>query len=62
MVLALTNVTNRVCSIVVQMEDLDSEVNHWFDLVSQMEWFTENGKLFITLNPYDVLWLTPFKK
>ncbi len=60
-VLTLTNVTGRVVSIAISQDDLGVDVNHWFDFVSHMEWFAEEGSLFITMNPYDVLWLTPFR-
>ncbi len=61
-VLALTNVTERVCSLCISLLELQCEDCHWFDIVSHVEWFAEEGKLYITMNPYDILWLTPFNR
>jgi len=61
-VLTLTNVSERVVSAKISLDDLNSEVSHWFDLVSHMEWFAEEGSIFITMNPYDIIWLTPYRK
>ena len=61
-VLTLTNVTSRVCHIEVPLSELGTDETRWVDLVSGMEWIAENEKLFITLQPYDVIWLEPLSK
>ncbi len=58
-ILALLNVTGKVCRIEVPLSDLNSEKTHWFDIVSEMEWIVENRSLHLTLQPYDTIWLTP---
>lgn len=61
-ILTLTNVTNKVCRIEVPLSQLGTGENRWYDLVSGVEWMTEDQKLCITLLPYDVVWLEPFRK
>ena len=61
-ILALTNVTSRVCHIEVPISELGTDETRWYDLVSGMEWMAENERLFITLQPYDVIWLEPFRE
>ena len=61
-ILTLTNVTNRVCRIEVPLSQLGIDENRWYDLVSGMEWMAEEQKICITLIPYDVVWLEPFRK
>ena len=58
-ILSLTNVTNRVCRVEVPLSRINSDRTHWFDIVSEMEWFCEDQMLLLTLQPYDVMWLTP---
>jgi len=58
-ILTLTNVTNKVCKIEVPLSELSIYETHWYDIVSEMEWMAENQKLHITMQPYDVIWLTP---
>ncbi len=61
-ILTLTNVTNRVCRIEVPLSQLGIDENRWYDLVSGMEWMAEDQKICVTLFPYDVVWLEPFRK
>lgn len=58
-ILALVNVTSKVCRIDVSLSDLNSKETHWFDIVSEMEWIAEDTSLHLTLQPYDTIWLTP---
>lgn len=58
-ILTLTNVTNRVCHIEVPLSELSTDKTEWYDLVSGMEWMAEGKKLYLTLQPYDVIWLEP---
>jgi len=59
-ILALINVTGRVCKLEVSLAELGIGETHWYDLVSEVEWMAEGKYLSITLNPYDIIWLEPF--
>lgn len=58
-ILCLVSVTNKVCRLEIPLESLHRQDETWFDIVSDMEWMAEEGKIRITLQPYDVVWLTP---
>ncbi len=58
-ILTLTNVTDKVCKVGIPLSELNTEETHWYDIVSGMEWMAENQTLYLTLLPYDVIWLTP---
>ncbi len=58
-ILTMTNVTNRACRVEIFLNDLEIEDKNWFDLLAEKEWLAVEGKLFIELQPYDVIWLTP---
>ncbi|HON00446.1 MAG TPA: sugar phosphorylase [Acidobacteriota bacterium] len=55
--LALTSISPEVCWIRVSRAQLPVPVRRWRDLVSEVEWETDNGELVIQVHPYDVLWL-----
>ena len=62
-ILALTNVTGRVCEVDIPLSELGLQDNYWYDIVSAMEWMTdEEGVLHLKLLPYDVVWLTPMSE
>ncbi|MCP4131621.1 MAG: sugar phosphorylase [bacterium] len=56
-ILTLTNVTNKTCSVEVTLREIGVNEKLWFDIVSSMEWMVENDRLYITLQPFDVIWL-----
>jgi sucrose phosphorylase len=58
-ILAMTNVTNKACSIEIPLSELSVTETRWFDLVNKKEWNTEKKKLSITFEPYDIVWLKP---
>jgi sucrose phosphorylase len=58
-ILAMTNVTNKTCTIEIPFSELIVEETRWYDLINKKEWKTEKKKLSITLQPYDVMWLKP---
>lgn len=65
-ILALINVANKVCHLEIDctrltLEDECIVENHWYDIVSGMEWLVDEGKLSITMMPYDVMWLEPYR-
>jgi len=61
-ILALTNITKKVCHMEVPISELSAGETHWYDLVSGMEWMAEKEKLYLTLQPYDTIWLKPFNE
>jgi len=60
--LALTNVTAKSCHLEVSLSQLGTDASHWYDIVSQMEWMADEGRLYLTLQPYDIIWLEPFRE
>ena len=60
-ILTLTNVTNRACKIEVPLSRIGTGETRWYDLVSGMEWMAENQRLYLSLQPYDVMWLEPYR-
>ena len=61
-ILALVNVSSESCRITVPLERLGTNAIHWYDLVSEMEWMADQGNLYLSLQPYDVMWLTPLEE
>ncbi len=55
MILALINVSSKVCKLEIPLKDIGKY--HWKDLVSEVEWFADEGRLHLKLLPYDILWL-----
>ncbi len=58
-ILSLINVTRDVCHIDIPVSLLPVKHEHWFDLVSEAEWWVDDGVLSVTMMPYDVAWLKP---
>jgi sucrose phosphorylase len=60
-ILAITNVQPREWSLEVPLEELGmgEPPRQWYDLVDGRGWLASGGALCLTLQPYDVLWLTP---
>jgi sucrose phosphorylase len=56
-VVALINVANKVCSVEVLLSELGTEEPRWLDLVSEVEYVAEDGKIPVNLQPYDVIFL-----
>jgi sucrose phosphorylase len=61
-ILALINVCDKACRIEVPLSELETDTIHWYDLVSEMEWMADDGKLYLSLQPYDVIWLAPLEE
>jgi sucrose phosphorylase len=61
-VLAMTNVTNRESSIDIPLSDLGVAETGWHDLVGDTACTAKDGKLSITLLPYDIIWLKPLSE
>jgi glucosylglycerate phosphorylase len=60
-ILSLINVSDQVCRVEIPLAELDVKTVNWVDLVSEMEWMADDGKLYLSLQPYDVIWLTPLE-
>jgi sucrose phosphorylase len=58
--LALTNITDRACHLEIPVSVTGTADTRWFDIVSKTEFDTDDGIIFITMQPYDVIWLEPF--
>jgi len=58
-ILALTNVSSRGLSLEIPLRDLPIRAGRWHDLVSTKTFYAEKGILKLSLQPYDVLWLSP---
>jgi len=61
-ILTMTNVTGRVSRIGISLAELGVDERHWYDLVGKRGWIAKDGSLEVTLQPYDVVWLIPFKE
>ena len=61
-ILALTNVANRDCHLEIPLAQLGIEETNWYDLVEGRSLIAEEHKLHLTLHPYDVVWLMPFRE
>lgn len=60
--LSLTNVTDRVIRLEIPVSVTGTTNTRWFDIVSKTEFDADDGKIFITMQPYDVVWMEPFHK
>jgi len=61
-ILTLVNVTDRACRVEVSLGELGTEEVRWYDIVSGVEWMADEGNLYVSLEPYGVVWLEPFRK
>ena len=61
-ILALTNVTNRPIRVEVPLPQIEVEDTQWHDIVAEQDREAMQGKLDLTLDPYDVLWLIPARE
>jgi sucrose phosphorylase len=58
-ILTLTNVTPRQTRVEIEPAEYGAPETRWMDLLSENEWMTEEEKLKVTLEPYDIIWLKP---
>jgi len=58
-ILTLTNVTKFKCRIQISLGEVGGSEGLWCDLLSAKALKTKQDLLSITLQPYDVIWLTP---
>ena len=59
-ILALVNISKDICKLEIPIKDFGGD--YWKDLVSEMEWMAdEDGKIYLKILPYDVVWLKEMK-
>ncbi len=58
-ILAVTNVSNRRCSLEILRDKLGLDAARWYDLVREIPVVAKDGLLSLELEPYDVAWLMP---
>jgi sucrose phosphorylase len=56
-VLAMTNVANRKINVDIDLSDLGLRTVRWHDLIRDREVSANSGRLSLSLEPYDVVWL-----
>jgi sucrose phosphorylase len=61
-VLTLTNVTQRTIRVEIPLSELQVRESRWYDLIHEREWTAREGKLSLSMEPYDVFWLKPFSE
>jgi sucrose phosphorylase len=61
-ILALTNVTSRACRLDIPLDALGIAESNWYDLVAGRGWIAGGQTLAVQMQPYDVMWLTPFSE
>lgn len=58
-ILALVNVTSQPVDIEVRLEDLGIDVTCWKDILSFRQCAAVAGTLFLSMEPYGIMWLKP---
>jgi sucrose phosphorylase len=58
-VLALINVTSLSIQVTIPLDLLPISDPYWEDLLSRRIWFSDNNRLAIEMEPYEILWLKP---
>jgi sucrose phosphorylase len=58
-ILSLVNISSATRKLEIPLKQLRTTQSSWTDLVSQMKWEAFEEHLFISLMPYDIIWLTP---
>lgn len=61
-VLCVTNVANTACRFELDTSELGIECVYWYDLFAGRGWTAADGLLSLSLEPYEVAWLTPFRE
>ncbi|MDA3899554.1 MAG: sugar phosphorylase [Spirochaetes bacterium] len=58
-VFSLINISNQVTHTEINLDDVETEAQEWTDLISGVIYGFEDRSLSLTLQPYDVIWLSP---
>jgi hypothetical protein len=61
-IVTLTSVTGTESTIELSLSELGGDETQWHDLISDTKHVAEDQKLTLTLQPYDVMFLTPVKR
>ncbi|MCK9230514.1 MAG: alpha-amylase family glycosyl hydrolase [Syntrophales bacterium] len=61
-ILAITSVTDRKSRLEIPCDQLGFADPQWYDLVAGRGLLVRDDTLVVDLQPYDVLWLTPFSE
>ncbi len=61
-ILTLTNVTDRAARLQLPLSEVGVNEVQWYDLYGKRGWMAKAQKLDLTLQPYDVMWLIPFRE
>lgn len=56
-ILTMTNVANKQIDLEISLSEVGVKATQWFDLVNEREYDAASGKLSVTLEPYDVVWV-----
>jgi glycosidase len=56
-VLTMTNVVNKKLDLEIPLSQLGVKITKWVDLINKREYEAASGKLSVSLEPYDVVWL-----
>jgi sucrose phosphorylase len=57
--LALVNISNQTARLSVSLSEIGFNETHWVDIVNEVEWIADGGRLNLKLLPYDIMWLVP---
>jgi glucosylglycerate phosphorylase len=60
-VLTLTNVSRSDCDLRINLDELYSRAERWYDFVGGRSFQAEDGYLNVRLEAYDVVWLSPLR-
>jgi len=58
-ILSLINISEKCVSVMVTMKSINIFKREWYDLINKEALVFNDKKIEITLEPYDVKWLTP---
>ncbi len=56
-ILALTNISDMMVNLQIDLENLGTNGNEWFDILSKRNFTAVNDKLDVALDPYEIIWL-----
>lgn len=59
LVVTLTNVAQSACTVAISSGEIVKFKASWLDLLSEREFRPVEGRISVTLEPYDVVWLSP---
>lgn len=58
-VLSLINITDRTSHAIIPLKTVRIFKREWYDLIGREKFIFKNEEINITLEPYEVVWLTP---